>query len=188
MFSVASVRKMIDDTLIHSPTLISRWNKYVPIKVNVLVWKALNNSIPTRFNISRRGILIDSIICPTCDVGVETVGHLFFSCSMARDISALIARWWKVPIQNFDCYDDWLEWIESIRMSKESKKMMEAVFYSSWWMIWWFRNSKIFKEKAPKKACLFDELQSKSFLWCRFRGNKSFGWNDWLNHPECIPL
>ncbi|GKC07647.1 RNA-directed DNA polymerase, eukaryota, reverse transcriptase zinc-binding domain protein, partial [Tanacetum coccineum] len=138
MFSVASVRKMIDDTLIHSPTLISRWNKYVPIKVNVLVWKALNNSIPTRFNISRRGILIDSIICPTCDVGVETVGHLFFSCSMARDISALIARWWKVPIQNFDCYDDWLEWIESIRMSKESKKMMEAVFYSSWWLIWWF--------------------------------------------------
>ncbi|GJU66768.1 RNA-directed DNA polymerase, eukaryota [Tanacetum coccineum] len=159
MFSVASVRKMIDDTLIHSPTLISRWYKYVPIKVNVLVWKALNNSIPTRFNISRRGILIDSIICPTCDVGVETVGHLFFSCSMARDISALIARWWKVPIQNFDCYDDWLEWIESIRMSKESKKMIEAVFYSSWWMIWWFRNSKIFKEKAPKKACLFDELQ-----------------------------
>ncbi|GJV24221.1 RNA-directed DNA polymerase, eukaryota, reverse transcriptase zinc-binding domain protein [Tanacetum coccineum] len=72
-------------------------------QVNVLVWKALNNSIPTRFNISRRGILIDSIICPTCDVGVETVGHLFFSCSMARDISALIARWWKVPIQKFVC-------------------------------------------------------------------------------------
>nr|GFB53697.1 putative mitochondrial protein [Tanacetum cinerariifolium] len=42
--------------------------------------------------------------------------------------------------------------------------MMEAVFYTSWWMIWWFRNSKIFKEKAPKKACFFEELQSKSFM------------------------
>nr|GEV36499.1 RNA-directed DNA polymerase, eukaryota, reverse transcriptase zinc-binding domain protein [Tanacetum cinerariifolium] len=181
-------RKMIDDALIHSPNLNYRWNKYVPIKVNILVWKILNNSLPTKFNISRRGILIDSIICPNCDVGVETVGHLFFSCSMSRDIFNLIARWWKLSIENFDCYDEWLEWIDSIRMSKKTKIMMEAIFYTSWWMIWWFRNSKIFKEKAPKKACFFDELQSKSFMWCRFRGNKSFGWNDWLNHPECISL
>nr|GEX08149.1 hypothetical protein [Tanacetum cinerariifolium] len=85
------------------------------------------------------------------------------------------ARWWKVSIENFDCYDEWLEWIDSIRMSKKTKIMMKAVFYTSWWMIWWFRNSKIFKEKAPKKTCFFDELQSKSFMWCRFRGNKSFG-------------
>nr|GEX11688.1 RNA-directed DNA polymerase, eukaryota [Tanacetum cinerariifolium] len=188
MFSVASVRKMIDDALIHSPNLNYRWNKYFPVKVNILVWKILNNSLPTKFNISRRGILIDSIICPNCDVGVETVGHLFFSCSMSRDIFNLIARWWKVSIENFDCYDDWLEWIDSIRMSKKTKIMMEAVFYTSWWMIWWFRNSNIFKEKAPKNSCFFDELQSKSFMWCRFRGNKSFGWNDWLNHPECISL
>nr|GEY11112.1 RNA-directed DNA polymerase, eukaryota, reverse transcriptase zinc-binding domain protein [Tanacetum cinerariifolium] len=116
-------RKMIDDALIHSPNLNYRWNKYVPIKVNILVWKILNNSLPTKFNISRR------------------------------------ARWWKVSIENFDGYDEWLEWIDSIRMSKKTKIMMEAVFYTSWWMIWWFRNSKIFKEKAPKKACFFDELQ-----------------------------
>nr|GEV85462.1 RNA-directed DNA polymerase, eukaryota, reverse transcriptase zinc-binding domain protein [Tanacetum cinerariifolium] len=37
MFSVASVRKMIDDALIHNPNLNYRWNKYVPIKVNILV-------------------------------------------------------------------------------------------------------------------------------------------------------
>nr|GEX87960.1 zinc finger, CCHC-type, retrotransposon Gag domain protein [Tanacetum cinerariifolium] len=127
MFSVASVRKMIDDALIHSPNLNYRWNKYVPIKVNILVWKILNNSLPTKFNISRRGILIDSIICPNYDVGVESVGHLFFSCSMSRDIFNLIARRWKVSIENFDCYDEWLEWIDSIRMSKKTKIMMEAV-------------------------------------------------------------
>nr|GEX44452.1 hypothetical protein [Tanacetum cinerariifolium] len=123
-------RKMIDDALIHSPNLNYGWNKYVPIKVNILVWKILNNSLPSKFNISRRGILIDTIICPNYDVGVETVGHLFFSCSMSRDIFNLIARWWKVSIENFDCYDEWLEWIDSIRMSKKTKIMMEAVFYT----------------------------------------------------------
>nr|GEX20162.1 RNA-directed DNA polymerase, eukaryota [Tanacetum cinerariifolium] len=84
---------------------------------------------------------------------------------MSCDIFNLIARWWKVSIENFDCYDEWLEWIDSIRMSKKTKIMIEAVFYTSWWMIWWFRNSKIFKEKDPKNACFFDELQNCRCVW-----------------------
>ncbi|GJV15330.1 RNA-directed DNA polymerase, eukaryota, reverse transcriptase zinc-binding domain protein [Tanacetum coccineum] len=187
-FSVASVRKLIDDTLIQSADLKSRWNNLVPIKVNIHAWRVSNNSLPTRFNISRRGILLDYIICPNCDVGVETTGHSFFSCSMVRDINLLIARWWNITIDDFDGYDDWSSWIDSIHLSTKAKKTVEAVFYISWWLLWWYRNSKIFKEKIPKKSSFFDELQSRAFLWCRFRGKKDFGWNDWLKHPECISL
>ncbi|GJS31327.1 RNA-directed DNA polymerase, eukaryota [Tanacetum coccineum] len=187
-FSVASVRKCIDDTMIQSYELKTRWNNLVPIKVNIHAWRVSNNSLPTRFNISRRGMLIDSIICPNCDVGVETTGHSFFSCSMVRDINLLIARWWNINIEDFDCYEEWSTWIDSVRLSTKVKKTVEAVFYISWWLLWRYRNSKIFKEKIPKKSSFFDELQSRSFLWYRFRGKKKFGWNDWLNHPECISL
>nr|GEZ04212.1 F-box domain-containing protein [Tanacetum cinerariifolium] len=45
-----------------------------------------------------------------------------------------------------------------------------------------------FKEEIVPDGLFIDELQSKSFMWCHFRGNKSFGWNDWLNHPECFSL
>ena len=187
-FSVASVRKKVDEESFRSLDIESRWNKFVPIKVNVLVWKLMNNFLPTRFNISRKGIVLDSIICPNCDVGVETVGHLFFSCSMAREINYLIGRWWSVPVVDFDCFDEWVEWIVSLHLSKQVKLMLEDVFYSAWWMIWWFRNSTIFKDKVPKKAILFDELQSKSFLWCRYRGKNRFSWIDWLSHPNSISL
>ena len=188
VFSVASIRKMIDDKTLPRSDYKSRWNKYTPIKVNVHAWKVMTSSLPTRFNISRRGILIDSIICPNCEVGVETTGHLFFSCNMARDVSNLIARWWNVPIVDYESYEEWLEWIDTVRLPKKNKQMLEGVFYISWWLLWWFRNNKIFKAKAPKKALFLDELQCKSFLWCRFRGNKSFGWNDWLNNPNNISL
>nr|GEU31128.1 nucleotide-binding alpha-beta plait domain-containing protein [Tanacetum cinerariifolium] len=40
------------------------WIKCVPIKVNVLAWKIKIEALPTRFNISHRGIDIDSILCP----------------------------------------------------------------------------------------------------------------------------
>nr|GEX76746.1 RNA-directed DNA polymerase, eukaryota [Tanacetum cinerariifolium] len=49
------------------------------------------------FNISRRGIPIDSILCVNCDKGVETSRHLFFSCRMAKEVTNLIARWRDVP-------------------------------------------------------------------------------------------
>ncbi|GJW59291.1 RNA-directed DNA polymerase, eukaryota [Tanacetum coccineum] len=96
-FSVASVRKLIDDKSIPVVDYKTRWIKYVPIKVNVHAWKVKSDSLPTRFNISRRGIYIDSIMCAICDKGAETSSHLFFSCCMVRQVVRLITRWWDVP-------------------------------------------------------------------------------------------
>nr|GEU39486.1 RNA-directed DNA polymerase, eukaryota, reverse transcriptase zinc-binding domain protein [Tanacetum cinerariifolium] len=77
-FTVSSVRKHIDDKLIPGVGSKTRWIKYVPIKVNVNAWKVKLDALPTRFNVSRRGIHIDSIMCAVCDQRVETSGHLFF--------------------------------------------------------------------------------------------------------------
>ncbi|GKB22800.1 hypothetical protein Tco_0862201, partial [Tanacetum coccineum] len=60
-FSVASVRKMLDNKMLPDVTTKTRWIKLVPIKVNVHVWKVKIDSLPTRFNISRRGMDIESI-------------------------------------------------------------------------------------------------------------------------------
>nr|GFB11768.1 RNA-directed DNA polymerase, eukaryota [Tanacetum cinerariifolium] len=92
LFSVASIRRHIDDKMLSGWNCQTRWINYVPIKVNVLAWKVMTKSLPTRFNISRRGILIDSILCVNCDMGVETSRHSFFSCRMAKEVTNLIAR------------------------------------------------------------------------------------------------
>nr|GEZ52760.1 glucose-methanol-choline oxidoreductase, FAD/NAD(P)-binding domain protein [Tanacetum cinerariifolium] len=63
-FSVASIRKIIDDNRLSIVDTRTIWIKYVPIKVNVLSWKIKIEALPTRFNISRRCIDIDSILCP----------------------------------------------------------------------------------------------------------------------------
>ncbi|GJR33404.1 hypothetical protein Tco_1109636 [Tanacetum coccineum] len=56
VFFVASVRRKIDDLMLPRVDYITRWNNFVPIKVNVHAWKTMGNALPTRFNISRRGI------------------------------------------------------------------------------------------------------------------------------------
>nr|GEY52620.1 zinc finger, CCHC-type [Tanacetum cinerariifolium] len=92
-FSVASVQKVIDEKRLSNVNTMTRWIICVHIKVNVLAWKIKIDALPTRLNISRRGIDIDSILCPICDCGVESSSHLSFSCSLARQVACKISLW-----------------------------------------------------------------------------------------------
>nr|GFB44813.1 hypothetical protein [Tanacetum cinerariifolium] len=71
-FSVASIRKIIDDNYLSKVDTRTLWIKYVPIKVNVLAWKIKIEALPTRFNISRR----DLIIGVSLDVKPRSVGRI----------------------------------------------------------------------------------------------------------------
>nr|GEX84239.1 RNA-directed DNA polymerase, eukaryota, reverse transcriptase zinc-binding domain protein [Tanacetum cinerariifolium] len=77
-FSVASVRRLLDDSLLPEVSSKTRWINAVPIKVNVHAWKVSLDCLPTRINISRRGIEIDSILCPNCGKAAESTSHIFF--------------------------------------------------------------------------------------------------------------
>ncbi|GJU64428.1 RNA-directed DNA polymerase, eukaryota, partial [Tanacetum coccineum] len=187
-FSVASVRKIIDDKSLSDVDSKTRWIKYVPIKVNVHAWKVKTDSLPTRFNVSRRGIDIDSIMCAICDNGVETSRHLFFYCCMVRQIVRKITRWWDVPYVEVESYEDWYNWLVNLRISSMHKQMFEGVFYVMWWHLWSFRNKLIFDSKPPSQALFFDDVVSMSFHWCRYRCNASFSWYDWVKNPNLVTV
>ncbi|GKB41918.1 RNA-directed DNA polymerase, eukaryota, reverse transcriptase zinc-binding domain protein [Tanacetum coccineum] len=61
------------------PQIPDHWINVVPIKVNILAWRVPLDKLPTRLNLSRLGMEISSILCPLCNVAVESSSHLFFS-------------------------------------------------------------------------------------------------------------
>ncbi|GJX14026.1 RNA-directed DNA polymerase, eukaryota [Tanacetum coccineum] len=63
----------------------TRWIKAMPIKVNVHAWKVRLDCLPTRLNISQRGMDIGSILCPICDTAVESSRHVFFNCNVVKE-------------------------------------------------------------------------------------------------------
>ncbi|GJW43640.1 RNA-directed DNA polymerase, eukaryota [Tanacetum coccineum] len=157
-FSVASVRKMLDDKMLPDVTTKTRWIKLVPIKVNVHAWKVKIDSLPTRFNISRRGMDIESITCSICDNEVESSSHLFFKCNMVRDIIRKITRWWDITYIEADSYEDWLNWLVNLRLSSNYKQALEGVFYVMWWHVWQYRNKYIFEAVSSPKAMIFEDI------------------------------
>ncbi|GJT61251.1 RNA-directed DNA polymerase, eukaryota, reverse transcriptase zinc-binding domain protein [Tanacetum coccineum] len=124
-YSVASIRKAIDYKRLPEVATKTRWIKYVPIKVNAHAWKVKMDSLPTRFNISRRGIDIESIVCSICSNRVESFSHLFFSCSMVRLLARKIIHWWDVPYEEVNSFEDWITWLY-LRLPSKHKMMFEG--------------------------------------------------------------
>ncbi|GJW04914.1 RNA-directed DNA polymerase, eukaryota, reverse transcriptase zinc-binding domain protein [Tanacetum coccineum] len=106
-FSVASVRKFIDGVLLPEVTSKMRRIKEVPIKVNVHAWKIKLDCLPTRLNISRRGMNIESILCPMCGKAVESSRQLFFTCRLTSEIMRKISHWWDIGYMETTSYEEW---------------------------------------------------------------------------------
>ncbi|XP_030936139.1 uncharacterized protein LOC115961274 [Quercus lobata] len=55
------------------------WNLHVPNRICTLLWRASNDSLPTKVNLTRRKMLqVDT--CPNCNLELETVVHALWSC------------------------------------------------------------------------------------------------------------
>nr|GEY59961.1 reverse transcriptase domain, reverse transcriptase zinc-binding domain protein [Tanacetum cinerariifolium] len=63
IFLVLSARIHADEGLCIMEGPHTRWSKLVPIKVNILAWRIQLNKLPTRHNMSLRGLDIPSISC-----------------------------------------------------------------------------------------------------------------------------
>ncbi|GJS72623.1 RNA-directed DNA polymerase, eukaryota, reverse transcriptase zinc-binding domain protein [Tanacetum coccineum] len=97
-YSVASMRMHIDEHTLNGTFTSTRWLRCIPIKVNVFIWRLRLDKLPTLVNMDRKGIYVDSLLCPICNEHVENVDHLFFSCEMAHDLWGLLARWCNLDI------------------------------------------------------------------------------------------
>ncbi|GJR38965.1 RNA-directed DNA polymerase, eukaryota, reverse transcriptase zinc-binding domain protein [Tanacetum coccineum] len=148
MFTVKSTRNHIDDNILPKVEVPTRWFKVIPIKVNILAWRVCLDKIPSRLNISIRGIEIPSILCPLCNSAVESTSHNFFSCPLARQVRSKILRWWELDDTPINSYGEWLNWLVNIRLPKQLK-----TFKTSKGRVWfkWEVNAQFSSFKAQEK-------------------------------------
>ncbi|GJV59603.1 RNA-directed DNA polymerase, eukaryota [Tanacetum coccineum] len=177
-FCVKDARDLVDEVLLPKENVATRWIKTIPIKVNVFAWKLHLDRLPTRSNLLKRGIQVQSSLCPICNVLQEDTSHLFFSCDVALAISRLICQWWNVSWSPVDFYSGWLEWFNSIRLGSKLKGILEGSDRKIAWVKW----SKVLASKkfgglgvssffALNRALLFKwvwrYLSHNNSLWFR---------------------
>ncbi|GJZ24777.1 RNA-directed DNA polymerase, eukaryota, partial [Tanacetum coccineum] len=70
-----------------------------------------------------------------CHEDVETVNHLFFTCDLAKDLWALLARWWELDIPFCTSISKWFEWLDSFSISHMALVFVEGVGWTLLWSI-----------------------------------------------------
>jgi len=59
------------------------WKTTALPSAHIIAWRVLINSIATKANLERRGILVDTNLCSFCRMTVESTKHMFFYCRIA---------------------------------------------------------------------------------------------------------
>ncbi|KAL3500289.1 hypothetical protein ACH5RR_039382 [Cinchona calisaya] len=82
-----TVFSAVDLIRLHYAHLISRkmiWNRRIPLKLSIFIWRMLNKALPMDGQLKRMGIPIDSR-CAFCN-SEESYQHFFMDCSLAMEV------------------------------------------------------------------------------------------------------
>ncbi|GKC38493.1 RNA-directed DNA polymerase, eukaryota, partial [Tanacetum coccineum] len=185
-FTVKDARYRIDQNILPTLAHTTTWDKSIPRKVNVFMWRLSLDRLPHRLNLSSRGMDIPAISCPSCNANVESANHVFFECDIATDMWKLVFRWCDIPLFQASSWDSFNDWIISWHASKEKKHRFYVITTSVLWWLWRYRNSVTFNSQPLRKSDLFDNVRFSSFSWLHNRDHMKLSWNDWLMYPLSI--
>ncbi|KAL4567570.1 hypothetical protein LXL04_023158 [Taraxacum kok-saghyz] len=65
-FTVSQTRQWIDKHLLTEDATTTRWNKIIPRKVNIMIWRANRDRLPNRPNLLQKGIETPFVLCLIC--------------------------------------------------------------------------------------------------------------------------
>ncbi|GJZ50986.1 RNA-directed DNA polymerase, eukaryota, reverse transcriptase zinc-binding domain protein [Tanacetum coccineum] len=164
-----------------------RRNSWIPRKVNIFVWRASLNRLPTRANLASRHITLASSDCPFCDIKVEQVVHCLIRCPRVIPIWRKIWSWWSLatPI-SFPSFS-----ITDIAMGNigsggcmHMRKVLNGVFQIALWVIWNWRNRVIYASGDLIAKTIEDDVfpaiqrVSNSWIAARLSTTKPANWNN----------
>nr|GFA89051.1 RNA-directed DNA polymerase, eukaryota [Tanacetum cinerariifolium] len=129
VFCVKEVCTILDNIFLPSTADATRWVKYIPIKISVFAWRARLDRLPTKSNLVRRGVVLDSFLCPLCGLVHEDIHHVLFRCNTVKLVFRRICRWWDLDWHDLLSFSDWNAWFSVIRLSSMIKLTLEGVFY-----------------------------------------------------------
>ncbi|XP_021986079.1 uncharacterized protein LOC110882343 [Helianthus annuus] len=100
--------------------------------------------IPTKNDLVRRNISVDTDLCALCNDEPESVDHLFTACQIAHRVWSQFCDWVRLlPIFAFSLADI-LDLYKNVNEDKKSKEIVRGLVTVTCWCLWKARNARIF--------------------------------------------
>ena len=184
VFTVSSAKRLISSSPSPNNIVQMKWKGWVPLKCKIFVWRAAINRIPTKWELRRRGVNLQSVLCSLCDSEMETATHMFTGCCFATEVWSRVEAWCRLsPSIMFDV-PDIINIASAQANSKRSKYVLQGIVFTSMWVIWKERNERIFNGKRRRAIEVVESIKMTSYFWFRNRSRiQSIDWIDWCKYP-----
>ncbi|GJV86471.1 reverse transcriptase domain, reverse transcriptase zinc-binding domain protein [Tanacetum coccineum] len=161
------------------------WNKWIPKKVNIFMWRALKGRISVQDQLDRRGIDLDTTLCPCFNSIVESCIHSLVLCNFAMSMWEKIFNWGKLRNVNTFSIGEIFTANRNVVIPRYSSHLWQAVIWTSIYFIWNIRNELVFNRKVSSVTKIVQDIQLKSFEWItkRMRNSSEIDWNQWIREP-----
>ncbi|MCH83704.1 glutamate-gated kainate-type ion channel receptor subunit GluR5 [Trifolium medium] len=122
------------------------WRPLIPLRLSILAWRLFKNRLPTKENLRRRGIKINSSIFCVGGCGeMESEEHLFFNCPILSMAWREIVKWLGIPVAFVNGgYEHYLMFKGLISSITKIKERLGILWLSIVDAIWKARNAMIF--------------------------------------------
>ncbi|GKV02232.1 hypothetical protein SLEP1_g14691 [Rubroshorea leprosula] len=136
------------------------WCRLVPTKICAFVWKLLQNRIPSKVNLFKKGIVPDLNLatCMLCNESIEDINHLFLHCKFAYSVWSKSLQWWRISsVRADDCYASFEQQLASFK----------NVNIKAGWDAVWCAQSGLYGLLETKRLSETMSRMSIGFLsWC----------------------
>jgi len=132
--------------------------------VMITAWRVLLGRVLTKECLSKRAVMLDTVVCAMCQSEEESCQHLFLKCKHALSVWALCYRWIGIM---FVQHNDLLIHFESFHLIQSSNKqnlVWKGVWANIIWCMWEHRNSVVFNQSVVDTEEVFQNAQLKSWL------------------------
>ncbi|GJS54318.1 reverse transcriptase domain, reverse transcriptase zinc-binding domain protein [Tanacetum coccineum] len=174
VFKVKELTRLVEEKILHVESggqeTIS--NKLVPKKVNIFVWRARKGRLSVRVELDRRGINLDSVLCPSCNNVVESCAHSLVTCDLAMSMWEKVFSWWKLRIVNSFSIDEFFSSLGNVNVPGTLARVWQAVIWTFGHLIWKERNAHLFDNKISSTNKIMQDIQLKIFEWIVRRSKK----------------
>ncbi|KAL4575130.1 hypothetical protein LXL04_021971 [Taraxacum kok-saghyz] len=104
---------------------------------------------------------------------------------MAMTLWVNIAKWWDIDIPVCSNMQEWVIWLDGVRLRSGVKRCSEVVCLTTMWVMWGYRNKLLFDSVKPMTGHIWDSIQVYSYFWIDSRVSKfKVSRVDWLCNPE----
>ncbi|XP_035838182.1 uncharacterized protein LOC118485815 [Helianthus annuus] len=135
-FSMALVKNLIRDDNEVSRDHSMQWESWIPLKVNLFIWRAEMDRISTKLALTRRRIYIQDVSCSLCETMDEDVAHLFTGCGFSFGVWSAVGNWCKIALIFAFDFKDLLAIHNQVQGDKWAKKVVRGIIMISCWDLW----------------------------------------------------